>query len=299
VRGIKLPANVAVRQAAPNVPANCAAFLGAWGNGRWNGERSAEVWVESVEPDCSAKAIYARGGQGLSGEQATYLRGDARISGDRLTLDWRATCASSSRAAAIAPTDAGPRLSIRRLRNSRASPAVPDRPVTLFAKRGCRFRRAAESAVISASQINTNERSAVETMLPLPAAVPGVDTLTTTAARCVPEEESGCGAGRCGRRRVAQDVAERVLDAGAGSVQLGQKEREQIEATLREANAGDLSRPIVVFERSSTYGWFGYHSVLRLLGMGYTNIYWYRGGLDAWHDAQFALAQATPWGRAR
>jgi rhodanese-related sulfurtransferase len=33
--------------------------------------------------------------------------------------------------------------------------------------------------------------------------------------------------------------------------------------------------------------------------MGYSNIYWYRGGLDAWHDAQFTLAQAEVWARAR
>jgi PQQ-dependent catabolism-associated CXXCW motif protein len=84
-----------------------------------------------------------------------------------------------------------------------------------------------------------------------------------------------------------------------GQVNLGQKERSQIEEALTQANGGDPSRPIVVFERSSTYGWFGYHAVLRLLGMGYTNIYWYRGGLDAWHDAQLPLAQAEVGTRSR
>ena len=87
VRGVRLPADVAVRQPAGGVPANCAAFVGAWGNGRWNGERSAEVWVESVEADCRGRAIYARGGLGLRGEPATYMRGVAKISGDSLTLD--------------------------------------------------------------------------------------------------------------------------------------------------------------------------------------------------------------------
>ena len=84
-----------------------------------------------------------------------------------------------------------------------------------------------------------------------------------------------------------------------GAVTIGQKELDQIERTVRAANGGDLTRPIVVFERSSTYGWNGYHGVLRLLGMGYKNIYWYRGGLDAWHDAQFPLAQAQAWAKAR
>ena len=48
----------------------------------------------------------------------------------------------------------------------------------LFANEAADFGARA-SRVISASQISTNERTRVETMLPLPTAVPGVDTLTT------------------------------------------------------------------------------------------------------------------------
>jgi len=32
---------------------------------------------------------------------------------------------------------------------------------------------------------------------------------------------------------------------------------------------------------------------LRLLGLGYTNVYWYRGGLDAWFDAGFQMAKVN------
>jgi len=298
VRGIRLPADVAVRPAAPNVPANCAAFLGAWGNGRWNGERSAEIWVESVEPDCSARAIYARGGLSLTGEPATYLRGGARISGDRLTLD----LAGNVR---IELTRSGDRADGKWSAgvNSATSqfvriPPVPDRPVTLFANEAADFG-ARQSRVISASQISTNERTRIETMLPLPTAVPGVDTLTTLQLDAFLKKNPDAvlvDAVVGGQHRTLPNA---VWMPELGSVQIGQKERDLIDAALREASAGDLSRPIVVFERSSTYGWFGYHSVLRLLGMGYTNIYWYRGGLDAWHDAQFPLAQAYQWSRAR
>ncbi|MBP8297596.1 MAG: hypothetical protein KAX84_15905, partial [Burkholderiales bacterium] len=132
-----------------------------------------------------------------------------------------------------------------------------------------------------------------------PTAVPGVDTLTTVQLDAFLKANPGT---------VLLDAfvgaAHRTLPGAfwlpeLGSVTVGQKELKQIEDALQAASGGDLTRPIVVFERSSTYGWFGYHGVLRLLGMGYKNIYWYRGGLDAWHDAQFPLAQAEPWAKAR
>ena len=58
---------------------------------------------------------------------------------------------------------------------------------------------------------------------------------------------------------------------------------------IAEATSGDKNRTVVVFERNTRYGWYGYHVVLRLVGLGYTDVRWYRGGLDAWHDAGLAL----------
>jgi PQQ-dependent catabolism-associated CXXCW motif protein len=178
-------------------------------------------------------------------------------------------------------------------------PPAPDRTVALFANEAVDYG-APPSRVISASQISVNARTGVEkTMLSMPTAVPGVDTLTTVQLDAFLKAHP---------ETVLLDAfvgAEHTTLPGAfwlpelGVVTIGQKERDQIEEALRTADGGDLTRPIVVFERSSTYGWFGYHGVLRLLGMGYRNIYWYRGGLDAWHDAHFPLAQAVAWTKAR
>jgi PQQ-dependent catabolism-associated CXXCW motif protein len=298
VRGIRLPADVAVRSPDSSVPAACAAFAGAWGQGRWNGERSAEIWVESVTADCRARAIYARGGLAMTGEPATYQRGDARISGNTLTLD----LPNSVRIELSRNGDRADGKWSSGVNNATAQfvriPAVPDRAVTLFANEAADFG-GKPSRVISLSQINTNDRTRIETMLPLPTAVPGVDTLTTLQldAFLKAHPDTVLIDAFVGPPHRTLPGAHWMPDLG--QVQLGQKEKSQIEATMLRANGGDLSRPIVVFERSSTYGWFGYHAVLRLLGMGYTNIYWYRGGLDAWHDAQLQLAQAEAWNRAR
>jgi rhodanese-related sulfurtransferase len=50
---------------------------------------------------------------------------------------------------------------------------------------------------------------------------------------------------------------------------------------MRDFTKGDLSAPIVAFcvnsERLT-----GYNLALRLAAVGYTRIYWYRGGVEAW-----------------
>jgi PQQ-dependent catabolism-associated CXXCW motif protein len=291
VRGVRLPADVVVKPAAPNVPANCAAFLGAWGGGRWNGERTAEIWVESVDADCRARAIYARGGLSLSGEPASHLRGGARISGDRLTLDLSAVRIELTRDGSGMAGRWSSGVNSATAPFERV-PSTPDRTVALFANEAADYG-ASPSRVISASQVSDR------VMLALPTTVPAVDTLTTLQLEAFLKTHPDA---------VLVDAvvgsAHRTLPGAywlpeLGVVTIGQLERGQIENALRAASGGDPSRPIIVFERSTTYGWFGYHGVLRLLGMGYRNIYWYRGGLDAWHDAQFALAQAQPWAKAQ
>ena len=44
---------------------------------------------------------------------------------------------------------------------------------------------------------------------------------------------------------------------------------------------GDLSAPIVVFCVNSER-FTGYNLALRLVALGYTQVYWYRGGVEAW-----------------
>jgi PQQ-dependent catabolism-associated CXXCW motif protein len=298
VRGVRLPADIAVKPAAPNVPASCASFVGAWGNGRWNGERTAEIWVEAMEADCRGRAIYARGGTGMSGDAPTYVRGEAKVSGDKLTLDLpNGVKIELARDGDRAEGRWSSGVNTATAQFTRI-PAEPDRAVTLFANESVDYG-GTPSRVISASQIDTNNRSQVQTMLPLPVAVPGVDTLTTLQLDAFLKKNPRTilvDATNGGQHRTLPGA---LWMPDLGQVRVGQKELSQIESALAAANGGDLSRPIVVFERSSTYGWLGYHGVLRLLGMGYTNIYWYRGGVDAWHDAQFTLAQADAWSPAR
>jgi rhodanese-related sulfurtransferase len=53
---------------------------------------------------------------------------------------------------------------------------------------------------------------------------------------------------------------------------------------MRELTTGDLSRPIVAVGWNSER-FDGRNLALRLAALGYTQVYWYRGGREAWEVA--------------
>ncbi len=60
--------------------------------------------------------------------------------------------------------------------------------------------------------------------------------------------------------------------------------QERLRRKLDVLTSGDRSKPIV------TVGWNserfdGYNLALRLVHMGFTEVYWYRGGREAWEVA--------------
>jgi rhodanese-related sulfurtransferase len=53
----------------------------------------------------------------------------------------------------------------------------------------------------------------------------------------------------------------------------------------------DLTEPIVLF-CAGPLCWESYNACLRAEQMGFTRIYWYRGGHAAWGDAGYAFEEA-------
>ncbi len=53
---------------------------------------------------------------------------------------------------------------------------------------------------------------------------------------------------------------------------------------LQKSTEGNKQMPIVLYCQS-TYCWMSYNAALRAINMGYTNVLWYRGGLEAWQKA--------------
>jgi adenylate cyclase len=71
-----------------------------------------------------------------------------------------------------------------------------------------------------------------------------------------------------------------LKSAGIGG-SLDDVAQNRLRAKMHVITKGGLSRPIVAVGRNSEH-FDGYNLALRLVGLGYTNVHWYRGGREAW-----------------
>jgi PQQ-dependent catabolism-associated CXXCW motif protein len=60
--------------------------------------------------------------------------------------------------------------------------------------------------------------------------------------------------------------------------------QQQFGQFLQQATGGRKDHPIVLY-CLSTQCWMSYNASLRAINLGYTNVLWYRGGLEAWKAA--------------
>jgi len=81
-----------------------------------------------------------------------------------------------------------------------------------------------------------------------------------------------------------------------GKAAYGSAEKEQFRGDLEKLTAGHKSAPLVFFCVSSQC-WLSYNAGLRAVELGYTNVYWFRGGMDAWRKADFETKEAEPYQR--
>jgi PQQ-dependent catabolism-associated CXXCW motif protein len=61
---------------------------------------------------------------------------------------------------------------------------------------------------------------------------------------------------------------------------------------LQQTTRGDRNQLIVTYCQSEQC-WGSYNAALRAIKMGYTNVHWYRGGLEAWQRAGLPLRDAS------
>jgi hypothetical protein len=69
--------------------------------------------------------------------------------------------------------------------------------------------------------------------------------------------------------------------------------QQRLEHKLRELTGGDTESPIVAMGFNvASFG--GYNSALRIRHAGYTDVYWYRGGREAWEVASRPEDEVRP-----
>jgi PQQ-dependent catabolism-associated CXXCW motif protein len=70
---------------------------------------------------------------------------------------------------------------------------------------------------------------------------------------------------------------------------------QQLGQMLEQASGGRKDMPLV-FYCLSTHCWMSYNAALRAINLGYTNVLWYRGGIEAWQMAGLPTQPAQQFG---
>lgn len=69
--------------------------------------------------------------------------------------------------------------------------------------------------------------------------------------------------------------------------------QQQFGQFLQQATQGRRDLPLVFYCASSHY-WMSYNAALRAIRLGYANVLWYRGGLEAWQAAGQPTQRSVP-----
>jgi len=126
---------------------------------------------------------------------------------------------------------------------------------------------------------------------PTPTAVPGAQTVTTEGLAAAMSQ---------GMQLVLIDVLggdyslpnALVVPELANPGNLNDRIQQQATQWLGQVTQGKTDAPVVIY-CSGPECWLSYNAVLRTVAAGYTNVYWYRGGLEAWQMAGLQLSPAS------
>jgi PQQ-dependent catabolism-associated CXXCW motif protein len=90
-----------------------------------------------------------------------------------------------------------------------------------------------------------------------------------------------------------ETLAGAVWLGGAGrGTELDDHVQADLEPLLLRLTAGDKARPLVFFCASSLC-WLSYNAALRAIAAGHTRVLWYRGGIDAWVEANLPTGRSV------
>jgi PQQ-dependent catabolism-associated CXXCW motif protein len=85
-----------------------------------------------------------------------------------------------------------------------------------------------------------------------------------------------------GGPEIIQGAQYAVPAAQPGS--FGDETQQQLSQYLQQATQGSKQYPIVLYCLSPQC-WMSYNAALRAINLGYTNVLWYRGGIESWKQA--------------
>jgi PQQ-dependent catabolism-associated CXXCW motif protein len=116
---------------------------------------------------------------------------------------------------------------------------------------------------------------------PTPASIPGGQVITTKGLIELVKGQQG-GAllfDVLGGPETIPGALSAVPASQAGS--FSDQTQQEFGGFLKQMTQGNQQTPLV-FYCQSTQCWMSYNAALRAINMGYTNVLWYRGGIEAW-----------------
>lgn len=94
-------------------------------------------------------------------------------------------------------------------------------------------------------------------------------------------------------RPIHRSIPGSVWMPGAGEGQLSSEAEARLAALASTLTGGRRDRPIVTFCHQDC--WASWNAAKRLLGLGYTRVYWLRDGIEGWQAAHaVAVVTAAP-----
>jgi PQQ-dependent catabolism-associated CXXCW motif protein len=157
--------------------------------------------------------------------------------------------------------------------------------------------RAEDAALFSADGYRLSQYRS-----PTPPSADHATTLDTPALRVFLKRQPGARLVDVYRRQwlngqFIEDAPHRNLPgslwlANTGNGQLDAGWQAYFSDNLRRLTDGDPSCPLVFYCRSDC--WLSWNAIKRAHALGYTRLYWYRDGIDAWEQAGLPLQDAQP-----
>lgn len=130
-----------------------------------------------------------------------------------------------------------------------------------------------------------------------PTTVPGAKTVTTIELKTMldglnPPIVFDVLGGDMTKRRVIRGAF--LLGGAAGDGDIYAVEKARFAKMLDATTGGNKDKPMVFYCLDS-HCWLSYNAALRAIGEGYHNVFWYRGGINAWKAAGHLFHRTSPY----
>jgi PQQ-dependent catabolism-associated CXXCW motif protein len=129
---------------------------------------------------------------------------------------------------------------------------------------------------------------------PTPLGIPGGKIVTTLELKALLERGPRPFVIDVLGGRAHLTVAGAFWMTGAGAGDMSRDEEKRFSEAVAKFAGGDKARPLV-FLCVDAECWLSYNAALRAIGLGYTGVMWYRGGIAAWRHAELQTAQSDPF----